>query len=91
MDGSKSYTICGDALYFAPEIVSCQGYDHAADLWAFGMLVYEMYEGVTMFGAVSEETRLYELISTFSGEVRFTNKSSPAARYVLLYILFVPK
>jgi hypothetical protein len=25
MDGSKSYTICGDPYFFAPEIVSNQG------------------------------------------------------------------
>jgi hypothetical protein len=25
MDGSKSFTICGDALYFAPEIIKQQG------------------------------------------------------------------
>ena len=44
MDGAKTYTILGDPLYFAPEIVSQQGYDYAVDLWAFGVMIYEMYE-----------------------------------------------
>ena len=65
MDGSKSYTICGDPYYFSPEIVSNQGYDFAADIWAYGMLVYELFEGTTLFGAMTDETRLFQSISTF--------------------------
>jgi serine/threonine protein phosphatase PrpC len=44
MDGSKTFTICGDPLYFAPEIIGQQGYDYSADLWAFGILAYEIFE-----------------------------------------------
>jgi serine/threonine protein kinase len=44
MDGRKAFTICGDPLYFAPEIVSQQGYDFSADLWAYGILVHELFE-----------------------------------------------
>jgi hypothetical protein len=44
MDGTKTFTVCGDPLYFAPEIVGQQGYDYSADLWAYGILVYEIYE-----------------------------------------------
>lgn len=46
MDGSKAFTICGDPLYFSPEIVSHQGYDYSSDLWALGILIYEIYEVV---------------------------------------------
>jgi hypothetical protein len=44
MDGTKIFTICGDPLYFAPEIVSQQGYDYSVDLWAYGVLAYEIFE-----------------------------------------------
>ena len=44
MDGRKAFTICGDPLYFAPEIVSQQGYDFGADIWAFGVLLHEIFE-----------------------------------------------
>jgi serine/threonine protein kinase len=44
MDGYKSFTICGDPLYFAPEMVGQAGYDYSADLWALGVTVYEIYE-----------------------------------------------
>lgn len=66
MDGSKSYTICGDALYFAPEIVSQMGYDYSADLWAFGILMFEFYEGHNPFGNdETEETLLFKAISGY--------------------------
>jgi serine/threonine protein kinase len=66
MDGNKSYTICGDPLYFAPEITSNLGYDFSADLWAYGVLVYEIYEGYTVFDAeATHEVKLFKTISEF--------------------------
>lgn len=44
MDGYKSFTICGDPLYFAPEMVGQTGYDYSADLWALGVTIYEIFE-----------------------------------------------
>lgn len=84
MDGLKTYTICGDPLYFAPEIVSQQGYDYSVDLWAMGILAYEVYEGQTPFGTVdTEETQLFRLISSYTaGQLRdnFTPKTPIVAR-----------
>jgi serine/threonine protein kinase len=67
MDGNKSYTICGDPLYFSPEITSNLGYDYAADLWAYGVLVFELYEGYTLFDTrdAHDETNLFKTISEF--------------------------
>ncbi len=66
MDGSKSFTICGDPLYFAPELISNQGYNYGLDLWAFGVIMYEIYEGVTPFGNNdSEETQVFKAITAF--------------------------
>ena len=66
MDGSYCFTICGDPLYFAPEIVTQQGYDYAVDLWAFGVLVYELYEGNSPFGtSETDETTIFRAISSF--------------------------
>jgi serine/threonine protein kinase len=44
MDGSKAYTICGDPLYFAPEMVGQVGYTYAADLWMYGLILFELFE-----------------------------------------------
>lgn len=35
--------------YLAPEIIMSKGHDKAADYWSFGVLVYELFVGVTPF------------------------------------------
>lgn len=87
MDGSKSYTICGDPVYFAPEIVSNQGYDFAADLWAYGMLVYELFEGAPVFASITDETKLFKSISSFNGNIQYTDKTPIAARTFISELL----
>jgi hypothetical protein len=89
MDGSKSYTICGDPVYFSPEIVSNQGYDFAADLWAYGMLVYELFEGAPLFASITDETKLFKSISSFNGNITFTDKTPVAARAFISELLKV--
>lgn len=66
MEGSKVFTVCGDPLYFAPEIITQQGYDYSCDLWALGCLIHEMYEETTPFGDdKTEETVLFKAIANF--------------------------
>lgn len=90
MDGCRNYTICGDPLFFAPEIVSQKGYDYAADLWALGVLFFEIYEGIPPFGtAEMEETALFKAITSYKGVLAFSDKTSPAARD-LISSLVVP-
>jgi len=90
MDGCRNYTICGDPLFFAPEIVSQKGYDYAADLWALGVLFFKIYEGIPPFGtAEMEETALFKAITSYKGVLAFSDKTSPAARD-LISSLVVP-
>lgn len=65
MDGSLSFTICGDPLYFAPEMVAHKGYDYSVDLWAMGILLYELYEDCSPFGnSDTEETAIFSKSSS---------------------------
>jgi len=38
----KRKVICGTYEYMAPEIVNNEGYDYRVDIWALGILLYEM-------------------------------------------------
>jgi serine/threonine protein kinase len=73
MSGKKSYTICGEAEYFAPEIILQQGYNYSVDLWAYGILLYELFEGKLPFGQENiDEVQLYKLITSYQGSLDFT-------------------
>ena len=39
---SQCYTLCGTPEYFSPELILENGYDYSVDVWAMGVLLYEM-------------------------------------------------
>ncbi|OQS03789.1 cAMP-dependent protein kinase catalytic subunit alpha [Thraustotheca clavata] len=46
---ARNGTMCGSLDYMAPEIVSRNQHDHRADVWSFGILLYELCIGTTPF------------------------------------------
>ena len=44
-DSMLMNTRCGSPLYMAPEIFQSDGYDSKADLWSFGIVMYQMLFG----------------------------------------------
>ncbi|KAJ0401701.1 hypothetical protein P43SY_006151 [Pythium insidiosum] len=55
----RSSTVCGSMEYMAPELVQRETYDHRADVWSFGIVMYELLCGVTPFchGNLHEQRR----------------------------------
>lgn len=39
---SKASTLIGTPVYLAPEIINGKGYDMKSDMWAIGIILYEM-------------------------------------------------
>jgi len=89
MDGQKAYTVCGDPLYFAPEMVKQQGYDYGVDMWALGCVLYELYEGLSPMGSPdTEETQLFKKITAFDvDKLEFTRLSHKKVRSVITSLL----
>jgi len=49
------HTWCGTYEYLSPEMVNRSGHQHHIDLWACGVLMYELLAGCTPFSHILEE------------------------------------
>ena len=89
MDGSKAFTICGDPLFFAPEIVGQTGYDFGVDYWSLGITLYELYEESSPFGTADmEETAIFQAITSYQpGQLKFTDRTPGAGQKLITQLL----
>eukprot|EP00958_Prasinococcus_capsulatus_P012655 scaffold1275_cov401-Prasinococcus_capsulatus_cf.AAC.8 len=51
IDGGNSYTMCGEPDYMAPEMINRSGHGQPVDVWALGVLVYELLCGEYPFAS----------------------------------------
>ncbi len=49
-DEPKRLSTCGTHLYMSPELINSQPYDYCVDIWALGVLFFELLHGYSPFG-----------------------------------------
>eukprot|EP00754_Rhynchopus_humris_P018270 Rhum_TRINITY_DN14598_c20_g1::Rhum_TRINITY_DN14598_c20_g1_i1::g.100932::m.100932/K06228/FU; fused len=77
-------SIKGTPLYMAPELVQEQPYNHTADLWSLGCILYELFYGVPPFYT----NNIYSLIHLIIKDpVKFPEQISPPFRSFLKGLL----
>ena len=78
-------SIKGTPLYMAPELVQERPYDHRADLWSLGAVLFELYTGKPPFYTSS----IYALVRKIVGEPvpPLPSRASPELRSFLAGLL----
>ncbi|KAL4441400.1 hypothetical protein ABPG74_013695 [Tetrahymena malaccensis] len=77
-------TFCGTYEYMAPEIVFRQPYDYRIDIWALGVLIYELLHGCAPFKGKTfkEIQRKIE-----KGDVQFSDQISDLSKQLICKVL----
>jgi cGMP-dependent protein kinase len=68
---SRTYSVIGTPHYMAPEVILGKGYMFSADVWSFGVMVYEMLCGTVPFGddSDSDPFNIYKMV--ILGKVKY--------------------
>jgi serine/threonine-protein kinase len=75
--------VLGTAGYMAPEQASGQTTDQRADVWAFGVVLYEMLTGLPLFSGESVPHILAEVLKTEPNWMRLPRNLHPRIRQLL--------
>ncbi len=75
--------ILGTAAYMAPEQAKGKAIDKRADIWAFGVVLYEMLTGQTLFGGETVAETLAAVIKDAPRLDRLPDDTPPAFRRLL--------
>jgi len=75
--------VLGTAGYMAPEQASGQATDQRADIWAFGVVLYEMLTGLPLFSGESVPHILAEVLKTEPDWSRLPPNLHPRLRLLL--------
>ncbi|KAF1762885.1 hypothetical protein GCK72_011149 [Caenorhabditis remanei] len=59
--GNKTSTFCGSMEYMAPEMITEKEYGHAVDLWALGVLLFDLVTGSPPFNGENDEELEHEI------------------------------
>jgi serine/threonine protein kinase len=79
-------TFCGTVEYMAPEMIRGEGHSFELDIWALGVLLFEMLHGYAPFRGVKDTDKCMQILS---GNVVFSRNLSDSARDLIEGILKV--
>ncbi|KAH3903469.1 aurora kinase SCDLUD_001109 [Saccharomycodes ludwigii] len=87
-DDTKRRTLCGTVDYLSPELIKSREYDEKADIWALGILTFELLCGVPPF---EEETKEMTYKRIVKCDLRFPpNISSDAMDFISKILIYDP-
>ncbi|POG78396.1 serine/threonine-protein kinase [Rhizophagus irregularis DAOM 181602=DAOM 197198] len=81
---SSLKTICGTLDYLAPEMVKRQSYNEKVDVWALGIICYELLVGVPPFESIGFPLTIQRIVLD---EVMIPDYVSKEARDIIIMLL----
>lgn len=67
--GARAYTICGTLQYMAPEVLSGGPYNHAADWWSLGVLLFSLATGKFPVAAERDHVAMLASVTHYGSEI----------------------
>ncbi|XP_015994573.2 ribosomal protein S6 kinase-related protein isoform X5 [Rousettus aegyptiacus] len=67
--GVRAYTICGTLQYMAPEVLSGGPYNHAADWWSLGVLLFSLATGKFPVAAGRDHVAMLASVTDYDSEI----------------------
>ncbi|XP_067250161.1 cGMP-dependent protein kinase 1 [Chanodichthys erythropterus] len=78
----RAWSFCGSVGYQPPEVILHQGHSLSADLWAVGMLLYELLNSSSLFSD-SEQLKVYTATLKGTDELEFPKTISRTAAHLI--------